>query len=57
MLSFYSDPVSSEATQKLEMKLEVLMDELGENASQERISKTKAVLSERNQLCRMNKHA
>ena len=51
----YSDPVSSEATQKLEMKLEVLLDELGENASQELISRTKAVLAERNQLCRMNK--
>ena len=51
----YSDPVSSDATQKLEMKLEVLMDELQESVNIELVKKIESVLSERNQLCILSK--
>ena len=51
----YSDPVSSDATQKLEMKLEVLLDELQESGSPELVKKLEATLDERNRLCKMSK--
>lgn len=51
----YSDPVSSDATQKLEMKLEVLLDELQESGNPGPIRKIEATLNERNQLCKMSK--
>ena len=51
----YSDPVSSDATQKLEMKLEVMLDELQENESAELAKRIESVLSERNQLCKLSK--
>ena len=51
----YSDPVSSDATQKLEMKLEVLLDELQETKNADLIKKIEATLAERNQLCKMSK--
>lgn len=51
----YSDPVSSDATQKLEMKLEVLLDELQESGNPDLIRKIEATLNERNQLCKMSK--
>ena len=51
----YSDPVSSEATQKLEMKLEVLLDELQESGNPELVKKIEMTLSERNQLCKASK--
>ena len=51
----YSDPVSSDATQKLEMKLEVMLDELQENGNADLVNRIESVLSERNQLCKMNK--
>ena len=51
----YSDPVSSDATQKLEMKLDVLLDELQETRNADLIKKIEATLAERNQLCKMSK--
>jgi len=51
----FSDPVSSDATQKLEMKLEVLLDELQENCTADMAKKIENVLKERNQLCKLNK--
>ena len=51
----YSDPVSSDATQKLEMKLEVMLDELQESGNADLVNRIESVLSERNQLCKMNK--
>ncbi len=51
----YSDPVSSDATQKLEMKLEVLLDELRESGNPELIKKIETTLNERNRLCKMSK--
>ena len=51
----YSDPVSSDATQKLEMKLEVLLDELQESGNPDLIKKIESTLAERNQLCKMSK--
>ncbi|MBR3749675.1 MAG: hypothetical protein IKN28_07380 [Firmicutes bacterium] len=51
----YSDPVSSDATQRLEMKLEVLLDELQESGSPELVKKLEATLDERNRLCKMSK--
>ena len=51
----YSDPVSSDATQKLEMKLEVMLDELLESGNIDLINRIESVLSERNQICKMSK--
>lgn len=51
----YSDPVSSDATQKLEMKLEVLLDELQESENPDLVKKIETTLAERNQLCKMSK--
>ena len=51
----YSDPVSSDATQKLEMKLEVLLDELQESGNPDLVKKIEATLAERNHLCKMSK--
>ena len=51
----YSDPVSSDATQKLEMKLEVMLDELQESGNADLVNRIESVLSERNQLCKMSK--
>ena len=51
----YSDPVSSDATQKLEMKLEVMLDELQENGNADLVNRIESVLSERNQICKMSK--
>ena len=51
----YSDPVSSEATLKLEMKLEVLLDELQDSKNPDLINKIESTLAERNQLCKMSK--
>ena len=51
----YSDPVSSDATQKLEMKLDVLLDELHETKNADLIKKIEVTLAERNQLCKMSK--
>lgn len=51
----YSDPVSSEATEKLEMKLEVLLDELQESGNAELVKKIESTLAERNQICKSNK--
>lgn len=51
----YSDPVSSDATQKLEMKLEVLLDELQESDNPDLVKKIEATLTDRNQLCKMSK--
>lgn len=58
----YSDPVSSEATEEIEEKLKVMLEELGtvtEKATTEEIKnyirKVSNVLTERNQLCKANK--
>ena len=51
----FSDPVSSDATQKLEVKLEVMLDELQENCTADMVKKIENVLKERNQICKMSK--
>lgn len=52
----YSDPVSGEAMEKLEMRLDVMLDELSQNVAPEQIERTRQVLEERNRLCRQTKN-
>ena len=52
----YSDPVSGEATEKLEMRLDVMLDELRQSAAPGQIERTRQVLEERNRLCRQTKN-
>lgn len=55
----YSDPVSNDATQEIEQKLVLCLDELERVTSDEETStilqRVEALLSERNQLCRLSK--
>ena len=51
----YSDPVSSEATEKLEMKLDILLDEFRRNGDTTLIKEIRTVLAERNQICKQTK--
>lgn len=51
----YSDPVSGEATEKLEMKLDILLDEFKRNGDTTLIKEIRTVLAERNRICKQTK--
>ena len=51
----YSDPVSHDATEKLEMKLDILLDELKRSGDTALIQEIRTVLGERNQICKQTK--
>lgn len=55
----YSDPVSTEATRAMELKLAACLDELEQTPSDAEanafLQRTEALLSERNRLCRLSK--
>ncbi len=51
----YSDPVSSEATEKLEMKLDILLDEFKRSGDTVLIKEIRTALAERNQICKQTK--
>ena len=51
----YSDPVSSEATEKLEMRMDIMLDELKRDGSLKLAQTIRQILAERNQVCKQNK--
>jgi predicted transcriptional regulator len=51
----YSDPVSSEATEKLEMRMDIMLDELKRDGSLKLAQEIRQTLAERNQVCKQNK--
>ena len=48
----YSDPVSSEATEKLEMRMDIMLDELKRDGSLKLAQEIRQTLAERNQVCK-----
>ena len=51
----YSDPVSSEATEKLEMRMDIMLDELRRGGNAQLAQEVKQILAERNQICKQAK--
>ena len=51
----YSDPVSSEATEKLEMRMDIMLDELKRDGNTQLAQEIKQILAERNQICKRSK--
>ena len=51
----YSDPVSSEATEKLEMRMDIMLDELKRDGNLQLVQTIRQILAERNQVCKQNK--
>lgn len=51
----YSDPVSSEATEKLEMRMDIMLDELWRGGNAQLAQEIKKILAERNQVCKQAK--
>ena len=51
----YSDPISSEATEKLEMRMDIMLDELKRDGNLQLVQTIRQILAERNQVCKQNK--
>ena len=51
----YSDPVSSEATEKLEMRMDIMLDEIQRGGNAQLAQEIKKILAERNRACKQAK--
>ena len=51
----YSDPVSSEVTEKLEMRMDIMLNELQRGGNAQLAREIKQILAERNQVCKQAK--